>query len=586
MRLISIKINNILSISDIEIAFGDSGLILLDGWNFDDETANGAGKTAIFNAVSYALYGKMPRNITSTEYLRKGTKTGYAEIEFEASGSIWMIRRGRPTSLVVHKNGAEYPCTAEEVDGLVDLTYQQFLMTMYAAQLKSEKFILLNDSAKKDFLLNLLNLNQFNEAKTKASTRLKVLESEKIQLTSAYALAEQKIELLSEAAKELPILQTRLLACDTSCWQPEIKQLEQVPEPDFSRYQKIHDGIQEKRKHFNSLKMSLALLRQEREVLLRTKKSYSENHGEVGCPHCGEMVTIVAMDYLEKSTATQAIFLSILTHNKGVDAKALAIKTQMDDLDSELLKENELNVLVTKLHMQQSEDTKDYRVAAERIGELKQFIAKKQVEAQFIEQNIKKIDINELKVKTLETQVKKIATKIEELRLQIQLTESAQQVLSPAGIQAYVVDTLVDKLNERITHYVSMIWPNASYVIKAFKENKSGEIRSKFSEQIVLHGKERSLGSLSGGELRCISLTVDLAVMDIVASFSGALMNPIILDEPFDGMDNANRERAIDLLYRLSQDKQFIVIDHSSEARALFSSVIKVVKSGGVTTLT
>ena len=544
-----------------------------------------SGKTAIFNAVSYALYGKMPRDITSTEYLRKGTKTGFSEIEFEASGSIWRIRRGRPTSLVVHKNGAEYPCTAEEVDGLVDLSYQQFLMTMYAAQLKSEKFILLNDSAKKDFLLNLLNLNQFNEAKTKASVCLKTLESERVQLTSTYALVEQKISMLSEAAKDLPLLQTRLLACDTSHLIPEIKQLELVEEPDLSRYQKVYDGIQEKRKHFSMLRTSLALLRQEREALLRTVKPIGSGYELADCPYCKQSITALSPSILKKTSDVEEIDTAIARSNQVVYANALQLKHQIDDLDLELLKENELNTLSNKLRQQQSEETKDYRIAAERIGELKQFIAKKLSEVQFIEQSIKKIEIEEIKIKALEIQAKKINDKIEELRLQIQLTESAQQVLSPAGIQAYVVDTLVDKLNEHITNYASMMWPNASYVIKTFKENKSGEVRSKFSEQIILHGKERSLGSLSGGELRCISLAVDLAVIDIVASFSGAPMNPIILDEPFDGMDNANRERAIDLLYRLSQDRQFLVIDHNSEARALFSNVIKVVKANGVTTL-
>jgi DNA repair exonuclease SbcCD ATPase subunit len=74
MKVLSLKIENILSIKEAQVDFEDSGLILVEGWNYDDGRANGAGKTAIFNALSFALYGKLPRKITASEILRKGTR--------------------------------------------------------------------------------------------------------------------------------------------------------------------------------------------------------------------------------------------------------------------------------------------------------------------------------------------------------------------------------------------------------------------------------------------------------------------------------------------------------------------------------
>ena len=584
MKLIALNVQNILSIGEISLKFGESGLVLVDGWNTDDETANGAGKTAIFNSIAFALYGKMPRDITSTDYLRKGAKTGYAEVEFEAGGSLWKIKRGRPTSLVVHKNGVELACTAEEVEGICDLTYQQFLMTMYAAQMKNEKFILLNDAAKKDFILQLLNLSQFNEAKTRASARLKELDAGKNKLITAITVAEQKIEILSEAVRDLPNLSDRLSHCDTLRWNKEVVQLGSVSKPDLSRYQKVEIGIQEKRKQFASLKTDLELLRQQRNTLLRTKKPINEQLDQEECPYCSETIVVVGSAW-EKSSDVLAILEAKKKYNDQIDAQALVIKEQMDTLDAELSKESELDTLARKMREQQGKDTEEYRAAQARINELNLLISKKETEAQYLQESITKIEADAAKIDALKTQLLAANEKMEQLRKEIQLTESAQQVLSPAGVQAYVVDTLIDKLNERITYYVSLMWPNATYTIRTFKENKSGEVRSKFSEHITLQGKERTLGSLSGGERCCISLAVDLAIVDIVASFSGALMNPLILDEPLDGMDNANRERAIDLLYRLSQDKQIWIVDHSSEARALFSNVVKVVKIAGITSL-
>src|SRR5690606_25707823 len=120
---------------------------------------------------------------------------------------------------------------------------------------------------------------------------------------------------------------------------------------------------------------------------------------------------------------------------------------------------------------------------------------------------------------------------------------------------AYVMDTIVDVFNDKIGDYVNMIWPNASYSIQTFKETGSGELRAKFSEKLVIAGDTVSTGSLSGGEFRCLSLAMDFAIVDVLESMFGTKVNPIILDEPFNDLDASNRERAVELLQRISVDR-------------------------------
>jgi DNA repair exonuclease SbcCD ATPase subunit len=124
--------------------------------------------------------------------------------------------------------------------------------------------------------------------------------------------------------------------------------------------------------------------------------------------------------------------------------------------------------------------------------------------------------------------------------------------------------------------------PNASYSLQSYKENKSGDIKAKFSDKLTIQGVERSIGSLSGGELRCLSLAVDFAVIDVVESTFGISINPIILDEPFEGLDSLNRERVIEILETLSAERQIWIVDHASEAKSMFSTVVKVEKKDGV----
>src|SRR5208283_1032835 len=103
MKILSVKISNILSIEDAYVEFDDSGLMLVRGWNYDVDRANGAGKTAIFNAIAFALYDKLPRKITATEILRRGSKSGYVEVRVECGGDEYTIRRSRPKGVSFSK---------------------------------------------------------------------------------------------------------------------------------------------------------------------------------------------------------------------------------------------------------------------------------------------------------------------------------------------------------------------------------------------------------------------------------------------------------------------------------------------------
>ncbi len=107
-------------------------------------------------------------------------------------------------------------------------------------------------------------------------------------------------------------------------------------------------------------------------------------------------------------------------------------------------------------------------------------------------------------------------------------------------------------------------------------------MKAKFSEKLVIAGRDTSIGSLSGGEFRCLSIALDFTIIDVMETMFGASLNPIVLDEPFEGLDASNRERVIGMLNHLSTNRQIIVVDHASEAKSMFSDIIRVVKRNGI----
>ena len=98
----------------------------------------------------------------------------------------------------------------------------------------------------------------------------------------------------------------------------------------------------------------------------------------------------------------------------------------------------------------------------------------------------------------------------------------------------------------------------------------------------MINGKSTSIGSLSGGELRALSLATDFAIVDVLSSKFSLDLNPIILDEPFNGLDSAGKEMVIELLETISNEKEIWVVDHASEAKSLFNRTIRVEKRNGI----
>ena len=153
---------------------------------------------------------------------------------------------------------------------------------------------------------------------------------------------------------------------------------------------------------------------------------------------------------------------------------------------------------------------------------------------------------------------------------------------SPTGAQAYILDSVIESFNERVVEYVNLLWSNLTYELKSYRENVKGDVSAKFSEHLVMNGKAVSIGSLSGGEFRALSLCVDFALIDVMERQFGISMSPIILDEPFDGLDGSGRELIIELLETLAGKRQIIVIDHTSEIKSMFSKVITAELRGGI----
>jgi len=206
----------------------------------------------------------------------------------------------------------------------------------------------------------------------------------------------------------------------------------------------------------------------------------------------------------------------------------------------------------------------------------------KKAENSNLTSQINKNEDIKLKIKEIINSTKLLNSKLTESTDELFLLEAVSGVFDSTGAPAYVMDSIVDNFNEAVSEFVGEIWPNATYALQTYKTNKDKSIKAKFSEILTINGKERSIGSLSGGEVRALSLALDFAIVEVLSTQYGLSLNPVVLDEPFNGLDAVGRELVIDLLTKFSQFRQIWIIDHATETKAMFNKTVMVEKRNGI----
>ena len=590
MKIKKLEINNILSIEKACIEFEDTGLVLIEGFNHDDNTANGAGKTAIMNALSFGLYGKFPRKVTVSSILRYGTKKGSVIVEdIQTNNGVWRVERHRPTAVIYSKDGEVQDITQAEFEAALGLSYSQFLISMYSAQTQGENFIDMNDTAKKEFLLKLMNLEEFALAKGLADQEIKRLDTKIRELQLNEARLVSKIQVYNESIQDVNEINNQITTHKQQVQQcqDKITELSAIQRPDVLKYDTVTEKIASKRLDIQTAQITRNQLINQFQSLAKEYQQWNSDEidGEsVGCPECGVDVRLIDGKLMGHGDIDKM--------QEARKAKAAEIKQQCQELkikidaeDTKIAQKNAVDELEIKVKKERLKKFADYDAAQQNISEYRSYISQQQYKIQMLNNQLVEQAERQQELERSQNVLETIQNDLNTNSKELELVRTVSHLYSPTGAQAYIMDSVIGAFNDAIASYVNMIWPNATYSIQAYKENKTGEIKAKFSDKLILNGKEVSIGSLSGGQHRCLSLAIDFAMLDVLSDRFSIDINPVVFDEPLQGLDASNKERVLEVLEMIAADRNIIIIEHSSEFKSAFAKTINVELRNGVSTV-
>ncbi len=219
MKFLSLSFNDFMTFRNQQtLPLSDLGLVLVNGDNRLSSAAdsNGVGKTAIFDALSWVLFGQTLRGLKADDVACRFTKDQTrVALTFELEGGRWAIERTRrPATLDLYRidGSKKHPTPREDVQEqiiqLLTFGFRTFRNAVVFGQGTFERFASASQADQMKMLDEIQHLDltkgrvRASEWRDKARRRLQELEENLMNAAQRGRGLEEQIRLLEEALEK------------------------------------------------------------------------------------------------------------------------------------------------------------------------------------------------------------------------------------------------------------------------------------------------------------------------------------------------------------------------------------------------
>lgn len=555
------------------INFDQKEVTLILGENLDsgvESSRNGTGKTALMQALSYALFGTPINDIRKDNLVnRTNNKNMLVTFEFSVNGIDYKIERGRkPNILRFYINNVQQQKDDDTAQGENKETQQAIEKTInmssdmfkhiVALNTYTQPFLALKNNEQREIIEQLLGITLLSEKADRIKEQIRSTK-EKIQqeefLIKAIEEANKRVkEQIDSLKRRQKLWQTKhnedlekfALNYAELCEIDIEKELQ--AHKDFVTY---NEQVRLKNEHTNKvevLRKDIAKEHKNNQKLEAEVKSLQEHK----CYACGQEF------HDEQHTKVLENKINLLTESKNTLDD---YKLQLDELVS-----NSITVI--------KKPVTHYATEAEAVkhsSEIENLI--KKIEEKTKESDPYEEQINEMESKALqEISFDKIndLTKI----LEHQKFLSDLLTSKDSFIRKKIIDQNLNYLNTRLTYYLDKIGLPHQVVFK-----------NDLTVEITELGREMDFFNLSRGEMNRVILSLSWAFRDVYESLYSPI-NIMFIDELLDnGLDTLGVENSLAILKDMARrrKKSIWLVSHREELSNRVPNILKVIKEGGFT---
>jgi len=638
VKIAALEICNFMAIGEAFVELEDRGLVLVEGENRDDTSANsnGAGKSSIADALCWALFGTTARGESGDAVVNQtaGKDCSVSVLVKDDDGASYHIQRFRK-----HKTGKNAvtirdltnslkivdltkgtdKLTQEVINKVIGCSEEVFRSSIYAGQStmpdlpgmtdrnlkaiveEAAGIVILEaayDEARKRHAKVKEGSAAVDEAVRRTQDRIENGERHLVELTASrfqWVKAQDEKIAVTRAWREgrveaIEKLKKKIVAADLSTVESKLTGIQKAMEAISDEQAKERKLALEYGRSDAKIVGYKTQLRTLKERHDNAKAEVGETDHKIGCPcdECGRPLTAAEIAPVKAARESRVASLARDFHLIRDEAAAAleAHKTLAENLETFRASMTDASSLVAVSKSLNDQRAEILTMTAQLASHIKELATIDQrIEALMKEENpfsgrlqalSKEIDAERT---VLDASLKTQA----DVKKQLEIAEAAVKVFSPGGVRGQVLDEVTPYLNDQTAKYLGTlsdgnIRANWTTLVKTAK----GDLREKFAIEVENAKGGKSFGLLSGGEKRKVQIAAALALQDLVSSRADKRIELFIGDEIDNALDAAGIERLMAILEEKARERGSVFVISHTPLRDWISQVMTVIKEGEV----
>ena len=561
---------------------------------------NGMGKSSIPLIIEEALYNKNSKGIKKADIPNRYVNDGYnISLSFTKDDDSYQITVNRKTNIKVklEKNGTDISShtatnTYKSLQEILGVDFKTFSQLVYQNTNASLQFLTATDANRKKFLIDLLHLEKYVELFEvfKAASR----EVSNTSSTIAGKLATVEKWLETNKLTDTSILPMLDLEIDTSKDEEALRYWMTEKENISEKNKKIRENNQYKTmldridigaissstvswESYDDLQEELGSLQAVATGAQRTLDRLEKISDE--CPTCGQSIDV---------SSEKAMIEGEREKRDEAHGKAMKIRPQIQEIkaNNATFEQNEKDRKNWEDLYRSYDKSLPIEILEEsevdsKIAELKSVLSEARTQlAENAAENERRTRLN-TRIQVIQEQTAEFVEQQEEYDGKLagnQKLEADLEVLkksfSTNGLLAYKIENLVGELEELANEYLAEL-SDGRFTLEFVVSN------DKLNVQITDNGNVVDILALSSGELARVNTATLIAIRRLMSSISKSKINVLFLDEVISVLDDAGKERIVEVLLR--EDMNTYLVSHGWSHPLL--EKIEVVKDGNTSVL-
>lgn len=514
---------------------------------------NGAGKSTMLDALSFALFGKAHRKITKNQLINTiNNKDCVTEVTFTVNGLQYRVVRGiKPAKFEIWKDGTminqssharEYQEILEK--NVLQMSHKSFHQIVVLGSSSFIPFMQLNSTSRRDVIEDLLDINIFSKMNVILKEKTSLLKNELEDNNHSIEVVKTKINAQKKYIRDLTAINTQQRKEKES----EIAELlaeitdlnaanSTLSETVNNLLPTITDTLRNVRANKQKLEQYYAQFKTQVKSVVKEAKFFDDHEH---CPTCDQDIA-EEVRRSKKDAAT---------------AKAKELKSAMDQAEE---KQQQYQTEIDSLEEQMSSCLADQNT----LNNNNQTISRLQRSIDKIQQDLVAMSENDGDMGQANSDLTELDTELHELTdTKFLLNERASynrvasELLRDTGIKTKIIRQYVPVINELTNQYLQIL---DFFVHFELDDSFSETIRSRYRDTF-------SYDSFSEGEKQRIDLSLLFTWRQIAKMKNSVSTNLLILDETFDSsLDGEGVDNLMKIIDTLKEDTNVFVISHKTE---------------------